>query len=240
MSDNLLSLLQQQMVEIIAAHAHLVSEQIGKEKLDDRVMAVMGRIPRHGFVPVELAPYAYADQPLPIGFDKTISQPFIVALMTDLLAVEPDHRVLEIGTGLGYHTAILSELAGRVYTIELIEELAQKAHNRFESLGLKNVEARIGNGENGWPEHAPFDRILVCAASELIPAMLLKQLKAGGKMVVPTGMPAGALRTSRGGELTAPRPRVALRTASRSHPLPGVGPHPLPVASAIRLWHNRM
>lgn len=189
MSDNLLSLLQQQMVEIIAAHANLVSEQIGKDKLDERVMAVMGRVPRHGFVPVELAPYAYADQPLPIGFDKTISQPFIVALMTDLLAVEPHHSVLEIGTGLGYHTAILSALAGKVYTIELIEELAQKAHKRFASLSLGNVEARIGNGENGWPEHAPFDRILVCAASELIPAMLLKQLKAGGKMVVPTGMP---------------------------------------------------
>jgi protein-L-isoaspartate(D-aspartate) O-methyltransferase len=177
MSDNLLSLLQQQMVEIIAAHAHLVSEQIGKDKLDDRVMAVMGRIPRHGFVPVELAPYAYADQPLPIGFDKTISQPFIVALMTDLLAPEPDHRVLEIGTGLGYHTAILSELAGRVYTIELIEELGQKARKRFDTLGLGNVEARIGNGENGWPERAPFDRVLGCAASELMQAWLLKRLQ---------------------------------------------------------------
>jgi protein-L-isoaspartate(D-aspartate) O-methyltransferase len=189
MSDNLLSLLQQQMVEIIAAHTHLVSEQIGKEQLNERVMAVMRRVPRHGFVPAELAPYAYADQPLPIGFDKTISQPFIVALMTDLLDVGAEDRVLEIGTGLGYHTAILAELAGQVYTIELIEELAERARKRFESLGLGNVAARVGNGENGWPEHAPFDRILVCAASELIPAMLLKQLKPGGKMVVPTGMP---------------------------------------------------
>ena len=142
-------------------------------------MAVMGRIPRHGFVPVELAPYAYADQPLPIGFDKTISQPFIVALMTDLLAVRtgpPGPR--------GRHRARLSHRhsrrAGRHGVhIELIEELGQKARKRFDALGLGNVETRIGNGENGWPEHAPFDRILVCAASELIPAMLLKQLKAG-------------------------------------------------------------
>lgn len=189
MSENPLSMLQQQMVDIIAAHAQLVSEQIGKDELDARVLAVMRRVPRHGFVPAELAPYAYADQPLPIGFDKTISQPFIVALMTDLLDVEPHHRVLEIGTGLGYHTAILAELANQVYTVELVEELGEKAHRRFESLGLGNVEARIGNGENGWPQHAPFDRILVCAASELIPAMLLKQLAPRGKMVVPTGMP---------------------------------------------------
>ncbi len=189
MSDDLLSLLQQQMVDVIAAHAQLVSAQIGKEKLDERVLAVMRRIPRHGFVPVELAPYAYADQPLPIGFDKTISQPFIVALMTDLLDVKADHRVLEVGTGLGYHTVILAELANDVFTVEIVEELGEKARKRFDSLGLGNVEARIGNGENGWPEHAPFDRILVCAASELIPAMLLKQLAPGGKMVVPTGMP---------------------------------------------------
>ncbi len=189
MSDDLLSLLQQQMVDVIAAHAQLVSAQIGKENLDERVLAIMRRIPRHGFVPVELAPYAYADQPLPIGFDKTISQPFIVALMTDLLDVKADHRVLEVGTGLGYHTAILAELADEVFTVEIVEELGEKARKRFDSLGLGNVEARIGNGENGWPEHAPFDRILVCAASELIPAMLLKQLAPGGKMVVPTGMP---------------------------------------------------
>lgn len=189
MTDNLLSLLQQQMVEVIVAHAHLVSEEIGKEALDERVLAVMRRVPRHGFVPVELAPYAYADQPLPIGFDKTISQPFIVALMTDLLDVGAGHRVLEIGTGLGYHTAILAELANEVYTVELVEELGEKAQAHFDHLGLHNVEARIGNGENGWPQYAPFDRILVCAASELIPPMLLQQLAPGGKMVVPTGMP---------------------------------------------------
>lgn len=189
MSEHLLSMLQRQMIEVIAAHTQLVSEHTGKETLDPRVIAAMSRVPRHEFVPVELTAYAYADQPLPIGFDKTVSQPFIVALMTDLLDVQPDHRVLEIGTGLGYHTAILAQLAGRVYSIELVEELANQARRRLSALRLDNVELRFGRGENGWPEHGPFDRILVCAASELIPAMLLAQLKPGGKMVVPTGMP---------------------------------------------------
>lgn len=189
MCEDLLSSLQRQMIEVIAAHAQSVSEQTGKQVLDPRVMAAMKRIPRHGFVPVELTPYAYADQPLPIGFDKTTSQPFIVALMTDLLEVEPDHRVLEIGCGLGYHTAILAELAERIYSVELIEELADQARRRLGALGTNNVEVRCGHGENGWPDHGPFDRILVCAASELVPAMLLTQLKPGGRMVVPTGIP---------------------------------------------------
>lgn len=189
MSEDLLSSLQRQMIEVIAAHARRVSEQTGKQVLDPRVMAAMKRIPRHGFVPIELTPYAYADQPLPIGFDKTTSQPFIVALMTDLLEVEPDHRVLEIGCGLGYHTAILAELAERIYSVELIEELADQARRRLGALGTNNVEVRRGHGENGWPDRGPFVRILVCAASELIPAMLLTQLKPGGRMVVPTGMP---------------------------------------------------
>ena len=189
MTDQHLALFRRHMVEIIDMHFDLNSDEIGRGELDAHLRAALMGVPRHLFVPQSLMLMSYQDTPLPIGFDKTISQPFIVALMTDLLAVEPHHSVLEIGTGLGYHTAILSALAGKVYTIELIEELAQKAHKRFASLSLGNVEARIGNGENGWPEHAPFDRILVCAASELIPAMLLKQLKAGGKMVVPTGMP---------------------------------------------------
>ncbi len=189
MSEHLLSQLQRQMMEVIAAHAQLVSEHIGKKTLDPRVMAAMSQVPRHEFVPAELTPYAYADQPLPIGFDKTISQPFIVALMTDLLNIEPGHRVLEIGAGLGYHTAILAALAERVYSIELVEELARQARRRLSGLGLNNVELRGGHGENGWPEHGPFDRILVCAAPELIPAMLLMQLKPGGKLVAPTGTP---------------------------------------------------
>ncbi len=189
MSDKLLTLMLQQMVQIIAAHAYHAREQIGKETLDERVLAAMGRVPRHEFVPLELAAYAYADQPLPIGCDKTISQPFIVALMTDLLEIGPSDRVLEVGTGLGYHTAVLAQLASEVYSVEIIEELAEQAKKRLDPFGYANVRTRIGNGEYGWPEHSPFDKIVVCAASELAPPMLIKQLKSGGRMIVPTGLP---------------------------------------------------
>jgi protein-L-isoaspartate(D-aspartate) O-methyltransferase len=189
MTEDFRKILQRQMIEIIGQHALFVREQLGKDAIDPRVLQVMEAVPRHDFVPLEIAPFAYADQPLPIGYDKTISQPFIVALMTDLLAVEPEHTVLEVGTGLGYHSAVLSGLAARVFTIEIIEELARHAKKRLDAFGCTNVVARIGNGEYGWAEHAPFDRILVCAASELIPAVLLTQLKAGGRMVVPTGLP---------------------------------------------------
>jgi len=189
MTDNLLALMLEQMVHAIEAHAHYAREQIGKAELDPRILEVMGRVPRHAFVPVELTPYAYADQPLPIGWDKTISQPFIVALMTDLLELQPINRVLEVGTGLGYHAAILSELAAQVYSVEIVEELGQDARERLAHQGCRNVEVRIGNGEYGWPENAPFDRIVVCAASDLVPANLIGQLKPGGRMVVPTGLP---------------------------------------------------
>ena len=189
MTENLFATMKQQMVELIAAHAFFAREQIGKETLGNRIMDVMGKVPRHEFVPVELTPYAYADQPLPIGFDKTISQPFIIALMTDLIDIQPTDSVLEIGTGLGYHAAILAELAANVFTVEIVEELAEQAVKRLKPLGYTNIEARIGNGEYGWPEHAPFDKIVVCAASELIPAVLITQLRPGGKMIVPTGMP---------------------------------------------------
>lgn len=188
MSDRLLQLMLKQMTQVIAAHAFYAREQIGKEALDERVMAAMERVPRHEFVPVELTAYAYADQPLPIGCEKTISQPFIVALMTDLLQVQPTDRVLEVGTGLGYHAAVLAELAAAVFSVEIIDELAVEAKKRLAPLGYGNIETRVGNGEYGWPAHAPFDKILVCAASELIPAPLLGQLKPGGRMVVPTGL----------------------------------------------------
>jgi protein-L-isoaspartate(D-aspartate) O-methyltransferase len=181
--------MKQNMVELIAAHTFFAREQIGKEALSNRIMGAMAKVPRHEFVPVELTPYAYSDQPLPIGFDKTISQPFIIALMTDLIDIQSTDTVLEIGTGLGYHAAILAELAANVYTVEIVEELAEQAARRLKPLGYANIEARIGNGEYGWPEHAPFDKIVVCAASELIPAVLITQLKPGGKMIVPTGMP---------------------------------------------------
>jgi protein-L-isoaspartate(D-aspartate) O-methyltransferase len=188
MIENPLAVMQQQMVEIIGAHAFHAREHLGRDALDQRVLEAMRRIPRHEFVPVELAAYAYADQPLPIGFNKTISQPFIVALMTDLLDVAGQVRVLEVGTGLGYHAAVLAALGAHVYTVEIIEELSALAARKLNSQGHFDVEMKVGNGQYGWPEHGPFDRILVCAASELIPAALLSQLKPGGRMVIPTGM----------------------------------------------------
>jgi len=181
--------LRRHMLAEIAAGTLYVSSAIGKPTLDERVMAAMARVARHEFVPVELQAYAYANIPLPIGFDKTVSQPFIVALMTDLLDIGPGDSVLEIGTGLGYHAAVLAQLAAKVYSIELIEELARQAKQRLHRQGCTNVELRIGNGYHGWSEHAPFDKVLVAAAPDLIPPPLLQQLKAGGKMVVPAGLP---------------------------------------------------
>ncbi|HXD06707.1 MAG TPA: protein-L-isoaspartate(D-aspartate) O-methyltransferase [Burkholderiaceae bacterium] len=183
--------LQQQMLADIAAQTIYASAQLGKAALDRRVMEVMARVPRHEFVPLELRPLAYADSPLPVGFGKTISQPFIVAVMTDLLDVQPTDTVLEIGTGLGYQSAILSQLARRVYSMELIEELAAQARHRLFRQGHANVEVRIANGCAGWPEHAPFDKVIVTAAAELIPPALIYQLKPGGRMVIPAGLPDG-------------------------------------------------
>jgi len=153
------------------------------------VLDAIGRVPRHEFVPVELQAYAYLNRPLPIGYEKTVSQPFIVALMTDLLQPDAGDRVLEIGSGAGYQAAILAQLVKRVYTVDIIEELARGAERRLERLGYGNVEVRVGNGYYGWPEHAPYDKIMVTAASDLIPPPLLAQLKPGGRMVIPTGIP---------------------------------------------------
>src|SRR6516165_9424267 len=182
-------LLRQRMLAEVSAGVFHVSETIGKATLAERVMTAMDKVPRHEFVPVELQPYAYANIPLPIGFDKTISQPFIVALMTDLLDLKANDVVLEIGTGLGYQAAILGQLARKVYSIEIIEELASQAKQRLNRQGVNNVEIRIGNGYNGWSEHAPFDKIIVTAAPDLIPPPLLHQLRPGGKMVIPAGLP---------------------------------------------------
>jgi protein-L-isoaspartate(D-aspartate) O-methyltransferase len=147
----------------------------------------MRRVPRHRFVPASVAPYAYQDMPLPIGFDKTISQPFIVALMTDLLAPQPHEAVLEIGTGLGYQTAILTELAAQVWSVEIIEEFASHAEALLQGLGFSNIGIRVGDGSRGWPEHAPFDKILVTVAADRTPPPLLEQLKPGGRLVLPLG-----------------------------------------------------
>lgn len=182
------ALARQEMVAQIALHASVVGDITGKAALAEHVMEVMGAVPRHTFVPAELQAYAYLDQPLPIGFGKTISQPFIVALMTDLLDLQPADCVLEVGTGLGYQAAVLANLAKQVYTVEIIQELAQEAATRLSKQGYDNVEIKIGDGSGGWAKHAPFDKIIVTAAPELIPAALLRQLKPGGRMVIPAGL----------------------------------------------------
>jgi len=181
--------LRRQMVAQIAAQTIFLTARLGKASLDRRVLDVLGQVPRHEFVRLELQPLAYADMPLPSGYDKTISQPFIVALMTDLLNLKPTDSVLEIGTGLGYQAAILAELAQNVYSVEIIEELALEARQRLARQGYGNVDVRVGDGRGGWPEQAPFDKIIVTAAPDLVPATLLYQLKPGGKMVIPAGLP---------------------------------------------------
>src|SRR3989441_779324 len=181
--------LREHMLAVIAACAFALRDTIGKSAFDERVMTAMGKVPRHEFVPIEVQPYAYANIPLPIGFEKTISQPFIVALMTDLLDIKADDSVLEIGTGLGYQAAILAQLARRVYSVEIIEELGQAAKKRLQRQGCSNVELKIANGYHGWSEHAPFDKVIVTAAPDLIPPPLIHQLKAGGKNGVPAGFP---------------------------------------------------
>jgi protein-L-isoaspartate(D-aspartate) O-methyltransferase len=175
------------MVDEIALHARLVAEMIGKDRFDERVMATIGSVPRHDFVPEPLRGLAYLNVPLPIGCGKTISQPFIVALMTELLEIKKSDSVLEIGTGLGYQAAILSQMAKRVYTVEIIAELAEEARKRLDKLGYGGIEFKVGDGSHGWAQHAPYDKIIVASAPETIPSALLDQLKPGGRMVIPLG-----------------------------------------------------
>jgi protein-L-isoaspartate(D-aspartate) O-methyltransferase len=188
MKEEHFAILRRHMVEVIGIYVDLARDDLGKPSLDERVLAAMGRVPRHAFVPPPLAGHAYQDMPLPIGFDKTISQPFMVAVMTDLLEPRPDDVVLEIGTGLGYQAAVLGQLARRVWSVEIIEELAVEADVRLRRLGYDNIGVHIGDGSLGWAEHAPYDKIIVTAAAELVPPVLLQQLRPGGRMVLPTGL----------------------------------------------------
>jgi protein-L-isoaspartate(D-aspartate) O-methyltransferase len=181
--------LRQAMLDEIAAEAALVGGQTGRPVFSDRVMQAVGEVPRHEFVPVELRDLAYLNTPLPIGFGKTISQPFIVALMTDLLELDENDAVLEIGTGLGYQAAILARLSRQVYSVELIEELAAQARARLARGGYRNITVRLANGYSGWPGHAPYDKVIVTAAPDLIPPALIHQIKPGGRMVIPAGNP---------------------------------------------------
>jgi len=176
---------RQKMIREIEADVRATSRQIGKDRLDARVMDAMERVPRHEFVPAGERHSAYENRPLSIGQGQTISQPYIVALMTDMLALEPDDVVLEVGTGSGYQAAVLAELAARVYTIEIIEDLGREAAESLARLGYDNVVTRIGDGYAGWPEHAPFDAVIVTAAADAIPPPLIEQLAPGGRMAIP-------------------------------------------------------
>lgn len=188
------------------ARRRMVDEQLrARDIVDQRVLTAMGRVPRHLFVEPALERFAYEDRPLSIGAGQTISQPYIVALMTQLLQVQPSHRILEVGTGSGYQAAVLAEMAAEVYTVEIIPSLAEGARARLEALGYRNVRVRQGDGYEGWPEFAPFDGIVVTAGAPQIPPPLIEQLREGGRMAIPVGMAGGTqdliLGEKRGGKL---------------------------------------
>ena len=176
--------------DYVAKREHMVRTQIAARGVKDpETLRAMKKVPRHIFVPSHMVRYAYDDTPLSIGMGQTISQPFMVAYMTEVIEPDADSRVLEIGTGSGYQAAILAEIVKDVYTIEIIPELSMTASRRFKELGYTNIHTRVGDGYNGWPEEAPFDAIIVTAAPENIPAPLTEQLKEGGKMIIPIGSP---------------------------------------------------
>jgi len=179
----------QRMLDDIKMEVNMTRHLIGKNGLDDRVMTAMKEVPRHKFLPPNVRFLAYDNGPAPIGAGQTISQPYIVALMTDLLNTKPTDTILEIGTGSGYQAAILSKLVKQVYSIEIIEELATNARRQLKKMGYNNVAVKTGNGNLGWPEHAPFDGIIVTAAAPYVPHPLINQLRTGAHLVIPVGLP---------------------------------------------------
>nr|WP_207785960.1 protein-L-isoaspartate(D-aspartate) O-methyltransferase [Altererythrobacter segetis] len=186
MTEKHLAILRRHMVEIVEMHFDLASDEIGTAMLDPALRRALLEVPRHLFVPSSLAAHAYQDGPLPIGFDKTISQPFIATLMLQLAGIEPDTRVLEVGTGLGYQAALMAEMGAEVFTVEVVEEFAEAAQARFRALGYE-VKVKVGDGSRGWPEHEPYDRIIVTAAAPEPPEELLDELARNGRMVIPLG-----------------------------------------------------
>ncbi|MEJ2453457.1 MAG: protein-L-isoaspartate(D-aspartate) O-methyltransferase, partial [Candidatus Thiodiazotropha sp.] len=178
---------RQGMIDEIEADVRRTSEYLQRPALNPGVLRVMGETPRHLFVPEELQDRAYENRPLPIGYGQTISQPYIVAIMTDLIDPQPGDRALEIGTGSGYQAAVLSPLVSQVYSMEIVEPLGEEATERLQKLGYDNVEVKIGDGYFGWEAHAPYDIIIVTAAASHIPPPLVKQLKPGGRMIIPVG-----------------------------------------------------
>ena len=186
MTEAHLAILRRHMVEVIDMHFDLAEDEIGRDALDPALRQALIKVPRHMFVPGQLMVVSYQDTPLPIGFDKTVSQPFIGALMLELLGVGPGQKVLEVGTGLGWQAAVMAELGADLFSVEIVEEFAQAARLRLAALDYQ-VEIRVGDGSRGWADHAPFDRILVTAAAAEPPSALVDQLAPGGRMVIPVG-----------------------------------------------------
>jgi protein-L-isoaspartate(D-aspartate) O-methyltransferase len=178
---------RQRLVQTVAAQMRETGSTTGRPALSERVTTALLQVPRHAFVPEDQRPFAYVNRPLPIGHGQTISQPYIVALMTELAQPQLDHKVLEVGTGSGYQAAVMARLVRSVYSIEIIEPLGLAARDRLQAQGYRNVTVRLGDGYHGWEEHAPYDAILVTAAASHIPPPLIRQLKPGGRMVIPVG-----------------------------------------------------